>query len=88
MNPNSIAALQAQYGMRPQGGPPMKAGGSVKKMAEGGFTREADGIAKKGKTQGKVVKMAGGGFVRSADGCAQRGKTKGAQVKMSRGGKC
>jgi hypothetical protein len=66
----------------------IKAGGQVKKMAEGGFTREADGIAKKGKTQGKVVKMAGGGFVRSADGCAQRGKTKGAQVKMSRGGKC
>jgi len=63
-------------------------GGKVKKMAEGGFTREADGVAKKGKTQGKMVKMAGGGFVRSADGCAQRGKTRGAQVKMSRGGKC
>jgi hypothetical protein len=95
MNPNSIAALEAKYGTKgPQGGNPMlrdprmKTGGSVKKMAEGGFTREADGVAKKGKTQGKVVKMAGGGFVKSADGCAQRGKTKGAQVKMSRGGKC
>jgi hypothetical protein len=88
MNPNSIAALQAKYGMRPQGGPPMKAGGSVKKMAEGGFTREADGVAKKGKTQGKMVKMAGGGFVKSADGCAQRGKTRGTQVKMNRGGMC
>jgi hypothetical protein len=60
----------------------------VKKMAEGGFTREADGIAKKGKTQGKVVKMASGGYVKNADGCAQRGKTKAFQVKMNRGGMC
>jgi hypothetical protein len=96
MNPNSIAYLQSKYGMRPQGGndmnlpmnPRMKAGGSVKKMAEGGFTREADGIAKKGKTQGKVVKMAKGGFVKNADGCAQRGKTKAFQVKMKNGGMC
>jgi hypothetical protein len=88
MNPNSIAYLQSKYGMRPQGGPPMKAGGSVKKMAEGGFTREADGVAKKGKTQGKVVKMASGGFVKTADGCAQRGKTKAFQVKMKNGGMC
>ena len=87
MNPNSIAALQAKYGMRPQGGPPMKAGGSVKKMAEGGYAK-ADGAASRGKTQPKMVKMASGGFVKSADGCAQRGKTKAFQVKMSRGGKC
>jgi len=59
-----------------------------KPMAEGGFTREADGVAKKGKTQGKVVKMASGGFVKTADGCAQRGKTKAFQVKMNRGGMC
>jgi hypothetical protein len=70
------------------GGPGIKAGGQVKKMAQGGFTREADGIAKKGKTQGKVVKMAKGGFVKTADGCAQRGKTKAFQVKMNRGGMC
>jgi hypothetical protein len=96
MNPNSIAYLQSKYGMRPQGGndmnvpmdPRMKAGGSVKKMAEGGFTREADGVAKKGKTQGKMVKMASGGYVKTADGCAQRGKTKAFQVKMNRGGMC
>jgi len=87
MNPNSIAALQAKYGMRPQGGPPMKAGGSVKKMAEGGYAK-ADGVAKKGKTQPKMVKMASGGFVKNADGCAQRGKTKAFQVKMKRGGMC
>jgi hypothetical protein len=94
MNPNSIAALQAAYGNRPGNDmnlpmdPRMKAGGSVKKMAEGGFTREADGVAKKGKTQGKMVKMAKGGFVKTADGCAQRGKTKAFQVKMNRGGMC
>jgi len=95
MNPNSIAYLQSKYGTNgPQGGNPalrdprMKTGGSVKKMAEGGFTREADGIAKKGKTQGKVVKMAKGGFVKNADGCAQRGKTKAFQVKMKNGGMC
>jgi len=66
----------------------LKTGGKVKKMATGGFTRAADGVAQKGKTQGKVVKMASGGFVKTADGCAQRGKTKAFQVKMSRGGKC
>jgi hypothetical protein len=65
-----------------------KAGGRVKKMASGGYTRAADGLAKKGKTQGKVVKMASGGFVKTADGCAQRGKTKAFQVKMNRGGMC
>jgi hypothetical protein len=87
MNPNSIAALQAKYGMRPQGGPPMKAGGSVKKMAEGGYAK-ADGAASRGKTQPKMVKMAKGGFVKNADGCAQRGKTKAFQVKMKNGGMC
>jgi hypothetical protein len=68
-------------------GKKMAKGGNVK-MSEGGFTREADGVAKKGKTQGKVVKMASGGFVKTADGCAQRGKTKAFQVKMNRGGMC
>jgi len=87
MNPNSIAALQAKYGMRPQGGPPMKAGGSVKKMAEGGYAK-ADGAASRGKTQPKMVKMAKGGFVKNADGCAQRGRTKAFQVKMKNGGMC
>jgi hypothetical protein len=31
------------------------------KLAKGGFTRAADGIASKGKTRGMQVKMAGGG---------------------------
>lgn len=37
----------------------MKKGGKC--YAAGGFTKSADGIAKKGKTVGKMVKMAGGG---------------------------
>ena len=39
----------------------MKKGGMTKKMAAGGYTRAADGIAKKGKTKGMQVKMAYGG---------------------------
>ena len=37
----------------------MKKGGKVKKMAAGGFTRAADGIAKQGKTKAKQISMAG-----------------------------
>lgn len=33
----------------------------TKKYASGGFTRSADGVAKKGKTKAKQVKMASGG---------------------------
>ena len=40
---------------------PMKKGGPAKKMASGGFTRAADGIASKGKTKAKQIKMASGG---------------------------
>jgi hypothetical protein len=41
----------------------MKKGGmaKTKKMASGGYTRAADGIASKGKTKAKQVKMAYGG---------------------------
>jgi hypothetical protein len=42
----------------------MKYGGSVKKMAAGGLAaghKQADGIAKKGKTKGKAVRMNMGG---------------------------
>ena len=35
---------------------------SVAKMADGGYTRAADGIASKGKTKGKMVKMTKGGY--------------------------
>ena len=34
----------------------------VKKMAAGGFTRSADGIAQKGKTKAKQIKMNKGGM--------------------------
>jgi hypothetical protein len=36
-----------------------KKGGGVKKMAAGGFTRAADGIASKGKTKAKQISMSG-----------------------------
>lgn len=42
----------------------MKYGGKAKKMASGGLSaghKQADGIAKKGKTRGMQVKMAKGG---------------------------
>jgi hypothetical protein len=46
----------------------MKKGGAAKKMmgggkaySAGGYTRAADGIAKKGKTKGMQVRMMGGG---------------------------
>jgi len=85
---NSGMTQSSQPGGSTQiGGPGIKAGGQVKKMAEGGYAK-ADGVAKKGKTQPKMVKMASGGFVKTADGCAQRGKTKAFQVKMKRGGMC
>ena len=35
----------------------MKRGGKVKKMAAGGFTKEANGIAKRGLTKAKQIKM-------------------------------
>ena len=40
----------------------MKKGGAAKKMAAGGFTRAADGIATKGKTKAKQIKMNKGGM--------------------------
>jgi hypothetical protein len=39
----------------------LKRGGMAKKMASGGFTRAADGVAQKGKTKGMQVKMMNGG---------------------------
>jgi hypothetical protein len=39
----------------------LKEGGPAKKMASGGFTSAADGIASKGKTKAKQVKMMSGG---------------------------
>jgi hypothetical protein len=38
-----------------------EAKGKTKRMSSGGYTRAADGVAKRGKTPGKMVKMMGGG---------------------------
>jgi len=40
----------------------MKKGGVAKKMAAGGFTRAADGVAAKGKTKAKQIVMKKGGM--------------------------
>ena len=37
----------------------MKKGGGVKKMAAGGYTSAADGVASKGKTKAKQITMSG-----------------------------
>jgi len=61
-------------------------------MRKGGLAaghKQADGIAKKGKTRGMEVKMAAGGLAaghKQADGIAKKGKTKAMQVKMAGGG--
>ena len=65
---------------------------SERGMRKGGLAaghKQADGIAKKGKTRGMEVKMAGGGLAaghKQADGIAKKGKTKAMQVKMAGGG--
>ena len=59
------------------------------KMAVGGFTKEADGVAKRGKTKAAQPKMfSAGGYTSAADGVARKGKTKATQIKMKRGGGC
>ena len=37
-------------------------GQPMTKLAKGGFTKSADGVATKGKTKGTQIKMAGGGY--------------------------
>jgi hypothetical protein len=36
--------------------------GTSLKLAKGGFTKSANGIAQRGLTKGKQIKMAGGGY--------------------------
>lgn len=59
---------KAEYGMKEGGSCKMEAKKEVKahekrmhKMANGGYVRAADGIAKTGKTKGTQIKMCGGG---------------------------
>ena len=56
--------MGARPPMAPPGGmapPGMKKGGMAK-MASGGFTRSADGVASKGKTKATQIKMKSGGM--------------------------
>jgi hypothetical protein len=69
MDPKMMAMMMAKKkaagvrpGMAEPGTPPMmKKGGKVKKMATGGYTKAADGVAKRGKTQATQIRMNRGG---------------------------
>jgi hypothetical protein len=54
-------ASKAHAGLKAGGMAKMMEGGPAKKMAKGGFTSSADGVATKGKTKAMQVKMANGG---------------------------
>ena len=74
MDPKMLAMMMAKKrGMRrpmpsgDMGMPPAPAAammnkGGMAKMATGGFTRSADGVASKGKTKAKQIKMTRGGM--------------------------
>ena len=64
MNPGMMAMMaKKKDGMHKMpDGKMMNKGGMTKKMATGGFTRAADGIASKGKTKAKQIKMKSGGM--------------------------
>ena len=47
----------------------MPMGKGAKKMANGGFTSSADGVAVKGKTKAKQITMAKGGAAKAKKGC-------------------
>jgi hypothetical protein len=73
MDPKMLAMMMAKkkgmrrpmppsdMGMPPPAAPMMNKGGMAK-MATGGFTRSADGVASKGKTKAKQIKMKSGGM--------------------------
>jgi hypothetical protein len=61
MNPGFMA-MMAKKKAGAKAEMPMKKGGmATKKMASGGFTKAADGIAQQGKTKAKQIKMNMGG---------------------------
>ena len=77
MDPKMLAMMMAKkkgmrrpmppsdMGMPPPAAPAapmMKKGGAVKKMASGGYTSAADGIASRGKTKATQIKMNKGGM--------------------------
>ena len=71
MNPGFMAMMAKKKGMQ-EGSKADKASdkkqmmgmnkGGMAKMATGGFTRAADGVASKGKTKAKQIKMTRGGM--------------------------
>ena len=67
MNPGMMAMMAKKKGMHKMpDGKMMKDSamnkGGMAKMATGGFTRSADGVASKGKTKAKQIKMTRGGM--------------------------
>jgi len=70
MNMGGMTKKMAGGGMPMSGGKPTFVGdgkgmmnkGGMAKMATGGFTRSADGVASKGKTKAKQIKMTRGGM--------------------------
>ena len=67
MNPGMMAMMAKKKGMHKMpDGKMMKDSamnkGGMTKMATGGFVRQADGVASKGKTKAKQIKMKSGGM--------------------------
>ena len=60
MDPRMMAKKKDGMHKMPDG--KMMKDSAMKKMATGGFTRSADGVASKGKTKGKMIKMTRGGM--------------------------
>ena len=63
MNPGFMAMIaKKKDGMHKMPDGKMMKDSAMKKMATGGFTRAADGVASKGKTKAKQIKMKSGGM--------------------------
>ena len=62
MNPGFMAMMaKKKEGMHKMPDGKMMKDSAMKKMATGGFVRQADGVASKGKTKAKQIKMKSGG---------------------------
>ena len=61
MNPGMMAMMAKKKGMHKMPDGKMMKNSAMKKMATGGFVRQADGVASKGKTKAKQIKMKSGG---------------------------
>ena len=63
MNPGFMAMMaKKKDGMHKMPDGKMMKNSAMKKMANGGFVRQADGVASKGKTKAKQIKMNKGGM--------------------------